>query len=207
MLYVANLHRDGLLSVGVTDRPRRRRTELRRTLSAPKLSYIIEIDLPWGWGDELEWGSRLHAALRQNSSRLQLFSEAELTEEVVDASPQDAHRELGRMLLETAVDSSSGAYGLPIDKVDWRFRDFVRDAYPDAEFSPRRFFSGSVASQLRAGNGLCRDILAPKSMRWDPCIRVCLLDAWKIPSLCSGMTAARAKPTFNTFVFSSQRRI
>ena len=47
MLYVANLHRDGLLKVGVTDRPRRRRTELRHTLSAPKLSYIIEIDVPW----------------------------------------------------------------------------------------------------------------------------------------------------------------
>lgn len=137
MLYVANLHRDGLLKVGVTDRPRRRRTELRHTLSAPKLSYIIEIDVPWGWGDEIEWGSRLHAALRKNSSRLQLFSTAELTEEVVNASPQDAHRELGKMLLETAVDSSSGAYGLPIDKVDWRFRDFVRHAYPEAEFSPR----------------------------------------------------------------------
>lgn len=104
MLYIACLHRNGLLKVGVTDRPNRRRAELRRKLGAPKLHYIIEEHVPPGWGFEVEWEKRLLAALRRRSCRLQLFSEVELSEEVVDASHADAHRELDRMLAETEVD-------------------------------------------------------------------------------------------------------
>jgi hypothetical protein len=141
MLYIADLHRDGLLKVGVTawTRENARRSELRRTLGAPGLEFIVTTPVPFGWGTETEWERRLLAALRARSGRLQLFSDAELSEEVVDATPSDAYGELSRMRARTEIDANLSAKLLPPDKEDWRFVNFMERVYPKARYSPADF--------------------------------------------------------------------
>jgi hypothetical protein len=141
MLYIADLHRDGLLKVGVTawTRENSRRSELRAKLSAPKLEFIEMTPVPFGWGTEIEWERRLLAALRARTGRLQLFSGAELSEEVVDATPSDAHGELSRMRAETEINPNVSADRLPRDKEDWRFVNFMELVYPETHYSPVDF--------------------------------------------------------------------
>jgi hypothetical protein len=142
MLYIADLHRDGLLKVGVTawTRENRRRLELRRTLGAPKLEFIVTTAVPFGWGTETEWERRLLAALRARSGRLQIFSDAELSEEVVDAAPSDANCELSRMRAETEIDANVSADELPLDKEDWRFASFMDYFHPKVRYSICGYF-------------------------------------------------------------------
>lgn len=137
MLYIANLYRNNLIKIGVTHWTREniRRGELRRTLGAPKLEFIETTTIPFGWGTELEWERRLITTLRKNSGRLQLFSAAELSEEVVDASPRDATRELQRIRTETEVDIALSADQLPLDKEDWRFVHFMDYFHPKIGYS------------------------------------------------------------------------
>lgn len=142
MLYITDLHRDGLLKVGVTawTRKNRRRSELRRTLGAPKLEFIVTTAVPFGWGTETEWEQRLLAALRARSCRLQIFSDAELSEEVVDAAPFDANCELSRMRAETEIDANASADELPFDKEDWRFANFMDYFLPEVRYSICGYF-------------------------------------------------------------------
>lgn len=141
MLYIADLNREGLLKVGVTawTRETSRRSELRRTLSAPKLDFIVTTPVPFGWGTETEWERRLLAALRARTGRLQLFSDAEFSEEVVDATPSDAREELSRMRAETEIDANVSADTLSADKEDWRFVHFMERVFPKAHYSPADF--------------------------------------------------------------------
>jgi hypothetical protein len=137
MLYVASLGRNDLLKVGVTawSRLGSRRAELRKKLNAPKLDYLVTTHVPWGWGAETEWESRLLTALSKKSGRLQLFSDAEVSEEVVDATAADALRELKLLRRRTEVRVDLRALDLPSDKEDWRFVHFMDLAYPEVRYS------------------------------------------------------------------------
>ena len=123
---------------------------------------------------------------------------------------------VGQDAFGDGVDSSIGAYGLPIHKVDWRFRDFVRHAYPEAEFSPR------LCAHVKIRQAFLFSLRGEPITRWqrimqryscaeidsirDPCIQVCLPVAWKIPSPCSEIQPQEQKQHL-TPLFSSQRRI
>ncbi len=151
MLYVADLRRDNLLKVGVTARfdENRRRTELRRTLNAPKLQYVVTTRVPSGWGAETVWEKRLLAALRRNCGTLQLYSAAERSEEVVDASKADAYRELQKLRAETYVDMEAHALDLNPNKEDWRFGGFMENVFPEARYpSCGNYWANALYRQL-----------------------------------------------------------
>jgi hypothetical protein len=150
MLYVASLGRNRLLKVGVTgwNRLVPRRAELRQKLNAPRLDYLIIAHVPWGWGSDTEWERRLLTALRKNGGRLQLFSDAELSEEVVDATATDVSHELKILRRPTEVPLNARALDLAADKEDWRFLRFMEFAYPEARYSRNGYFPTHWADPL-----------------------------------------------------------
>ena len=91
--------------------------------------------IPRGWAPETEWERQLLLALRNKGGRLQLFSEAELSEEVVDATPDEARYELQILRRQTEVRAIARALDLDVAKEDWRFVHFMDSTYPDVEYS------------------------------------------------------------------------
>lgn len=137
MIYVADLMHDGLLKVGLTEglRVHARQAELRRTLGEPCLKIFLEATVPTGWGSDREWERRLLRNLFISTGRLQFVAAGHISHEVVEASRDDAWRELAAMQRETEVDSQLHAWQLDPQREDWRFEDFVHSQYSGCRYS------------------------------------------------------------------------
>jgi hypothetical protein len=137
MLYIADLNRDGLIKIGVANwrRLKRRESELRRELEAPKLTMVVKTPIPFGWGRDEDWEGRIIHALSSYSGNLQLYANSEQNTEVVDATIVAARRELQHLRAETEIDIMKDAHEISTEKEDWRFFEFMLWKYPETEFS------------------------------------------------------------------------
>ncbi len=153
MLYLADLHHDNLIKVGITSDFRItadgwrlfREVELRRQHLEPGLKVFLWQRLPWGWHDaEEKWEREVLSAHRDRSGRLQIFANQHRSQEVVEATRAEARDALYSVLSKTEVDPAAAADKISPDRVDWRFESFVRRQYYP------RYSPADIASEWRS---------------------------------------------------------
>jgi hypothetical protein len=150
MIYVADLGHDHLLKVGITDRfyrPTARPAELRGELREPLLEVFLSAYVPFGWGTDREWETRLLRNIAQRSGRLQILAKAHRSTEVVEATREDAAEALRLMLRESEVDPCKHAWELDPHREDWRFQAFIERQYHKARWSPGSEWSDPLLRQ------------------------------------------------------------